>query len=52
MWNDQKSITLSKLCVLLFMGLLIAAVVTAPWLVQWFVDFSQAGLKGKKLWRI
>jgi hypothetical protein len=49
MWNDQKSITLSKLCVLLFMGLLIAAVVTAPWLVQWFVDFSQAGLQGKKV---
>ena len=45
MWNGEKSIILSKLCVLLFMGLLVAAVVTAPWLTQWYVEFSQAGLE-------
>lgn len=45
MWNGEKSLTLSKLCVLLFMGLLLAAVATAPWLTRWFVEFSQAGLK-------
>ena len=45
MWNSEKSIILSKLCVLLFMGLLLAVVVTAPWLTHWFVEFSQAGLK-------
>ncbi len=47
MWNGEKSIILSKLCILLFMGLLVAVVVTAPWLTQWFVEFSQAGLKEK-----
>ncbi|MGS0763427.1 DUF2975 domain-containing protein [Syntrophomonas curvata] len=45
MWNGKKSITLSKLCILLFLGLLIATVVSAPWLTHWFVNFSQAGLK-------
>ena len=45
MWNGEKSIVLSKLCVLLFMALLLAAVLTAPWLTRWFVGFSQAGLK-------
>jgi len=47
MWNGEKSITLSKLCILVFFGLLIAAVVSAPWLTRWFIDFSQAGLQGK-----
>ena len=46
MWNGEKSIGLSKLCILLFMCVLIAMVVSAPWLTRWFVDFSQAGLKG------
>ncbi len=45
MWNSEKSIILSKLCVLFFMGLLLAAAVTAPWLTRWIVEFSQAGLK-------
>lgn len=47
MWNGEKSIILSKLCVLLFMGLLAVVVMTGPWLTQWFVEFSQAGLKEK-----
>lgn len=46
MWNGEKSIGLSKLCILLFMVLLLATVVSAPWLTHWFVDFSQAGLEG------
>ncbi|WP_276663048.1 DUF2975 domain-containing protein [Syntrophomonas wolfei] len=45
MWNGKKSITLSKLCILLFMGLLIFTVVSAPWLTGWFLDFSQADLR-------
>jgi heme exporter protein D len=48
MWNGEKSIILSKLCVLLFLGLLFAVVVTAPWLTNWFVEFSQSSLKGKE----
>ena len=43
MWNGRKSISLSKLCIRLFMGLLVATVVSAPWLTLWFLDFSRAG---------
>lgn len=48
MWNGEKSIALSKLCTLLFMCVLLAMVVSAPWLINWFVDFSQAGLEGRE----
>jgi hypothetical protein len=41
MWNGEKSIALSKLCVILFMGLLVAAVVGAPWLTPWFFNFPR-----------
>jgi hypothetical protein len=34
MWNDNKSIILSRICVIFFMLLLIAAAVYAPWLVR------------------
>ncbi len=43
MWNGRKSISLSKLCIRSFMGLLVATVVSAPWLTRWFLDFSRAG---------
>lgn len=46
MWNDEKSLTLSKLCILLFMALLLCTVVFAPWLIRWFLSFSQAELQG------
>ncbi len=46
MWNGEKSLILTKLCILLFLGLLLAAVASAPWLTHWFVGFSQAGLEG------
>lgn len=48
MWNGEKSIALSKGCILLFMCVLLAVVVSAPWLTHWFVHFSQAGLEGKE----
>lgn len=46
MWNDQKSIVLSKLCILLFGGVLLGVAVSAPWLVRWLVSFSRAELSG------
>jgi len=46
MWNDKKSISLSKLCIFLFMSVLIGIVVSAPWLIRWFLGFSRAELKG------
>lgn len=49
MWNGKKSITLSKLCILLFMFILIITVVSAPWLTRWFLSFSQAGLAGTEV---
>jgi len=48
MWNGEKSIVLSKLCVLLFMALLLAVVLAAPWVTQWFVDVTQAGLQEER----
>ncbi|MGI5921762.1 MAG: DUF2975 domain-containing protein [Syntrophomonadaceae bacterium] len=43
MWNGEKSIILTKWCIVIFMGLLLGVVVSAPWLTDWFVDISQAG---------
>jgi hypothetical protein len=34
MWNDKKSITLSTICVVIFMILLVFAAVFASWLVE------------------
>lgn len=48
MWDEKKSIALSKLGVLIFMLLILAAAVFAPWLVDWLVNFSQAHLAGKE----
>jgi hypothetical protein len=42
MWNGERSIGLSKFCIVVFLCVLIAAVVSAPWLTRWFVDFSNA----------
>lgn len=46
MWNGNKSIGLSKFCVLIFMVLLAATAFTAPWLIQRFLIFSRADLIG------
>jgi len=46
MWNGEKSICLTKFCILLFMFLLIVTVVFAPWLIRWFLGFSRAELEG------
>lgn len=46
MWNGEKSISLSKFCILLFLCALIVTVVSAPWLTRWFLDFSGAALEG------
>ncbi len=48
MWNGEKSICLSKLCVLVFAVMLICTTLTAPWLVRWLMDFSRADLAGKE----
>ena len=41
MWNEKKSISLSKLCILMFMGLLVVTVVFAPWLTRWSFNFPR-----------
>ena len=46
MWNDKKSIALSKVCVLAFICVLVVRVVTAPWLTSWFLGYSHLGLEG------
>lgn len=34
MWNDNKSIILSRICVMIFMALLVLTAIFAPWLVE------------------
>ena len=48
MWNDKKSISLSKICILAFAVMLVYTAVTAPWLVRRLIDFSRADLYGKE----
>jgi hypothetical protein len=43
MWNEEKSIILTKWCIVIFMVLLAAVAVSAPWLTDWFLDVSRAG---------
>ena len=43
MWSEEKSISLTKFCIMLFMVLLAVVAVTAPWLTEWFVSVSPAG---------
>lgn len=44
MWDDRKSLILSKFCVWLFMCLILVTVVAAPRLTYWFLGFSRADL--------
>lgn len=46
MWNGDKSVWLSQLCLQLFAVALLAVVALAPRLVVWFVGFSRADLAG------
>lgn len=46
MWNEEKSVGLTRICTLAFMALLIAVVATAPWLISWFISISRAPLEG------
>ncbi|HHX77155.1 MAG TPA: DUF2975 domain-containing protein [Firmicutes bacterium] len=48
MWDDKKSLFLSKVFLFLFISGLIGVIVTAPWLTRWFLDFSRAELKGTR----
>ena len=40
MWNDSRSLTLSKVCVIMFMALLLVCAVLAPRLVDWLIYMS------------
>jgi hypothetical protein len=45
MWNDNRSMFLSRLCVILFIVLLAAVAVLLPWLVTRYFDFSLLGVE-------
>ena len=50
MWNDRKSLVLSKSCVIVFMALVLTCAVFAPQIVQYLVWLSvQAQQAGKGL---
>jgi len=48
MWDDKKSITLSKICIFVFALMLVYIAISAPWIVRRLIDFSRADLAGKK----
>jgi hypothetical protein len=48
MWNDCRSILLSKICVILFLILLIAVAITAPWLTDRLIHVSRSDFTGTK----
>lgn len=48
MWNDKRSIALTRFCILIFMAALFVTVAAAPWLLGWFFDFSRPDLVGKE----
>ncbi len=50
-WSSKKSIWLSRLCVVLFGAAALAILISAPWLVKAFVEFSRApmGHQGERL---
>ena len=53
MWNDKKSLILSKLCILLFMALLVVCAVCAPWIAYVLVSSSvSAAEAGKTLFMV
>ena len=50
MWNDSKSLVLSKICVVLFMVLLLASAILAPRMVARLISMSlQAHIAGSGL---
>ncbi len=50
MWNDDRSVVLSKLSILFFMVALVGVALSAPWLVRWLIDFSRADLQGTEVY--
>lgn len=46
-WNKDKSVMFSRVCIIVFAGLLAAADISAYWLVSWFLGVSHTlgGLK-------
>lgn len=44
-WNSDKSVRLSKFCVYLFMALLAAVCIGAPWIFRWLIAVRAMNLK-------
>ena len=48
MWNEHRSIRLSKWCVTAFLALILIIAATAPWLLDWALPCIGGGLLGEK----
>ncbi len=48
MWNDCKSVVLSKICVLVFLILLLGLAVAAPFVTDRLISISRSDLSGTK----
>lgn len=47
MWNEKRSLVLSKVCTVLCMAGLLAALTGGPWLVRWLTEFSANAREGQ-----
>lgn len=50
MWNEKKSILLSRACVYSFMVLALVGVAFGYFIIEWFLSFSRAPLQGTQLY--
>lgn len=49
MWNNKKSILLSRICVIIFIVGVLAVAASAPWITNWFSDAFRAPVQTAKI---
>ncbi len=52
MWDNKKSVLLSRICVVIFMITAILALIFGNQLIDWFMSFSRADILEKKMYFI
>ncbi len=52
MWDNKKSVLLSRICVVIFMITSILGLLFGNQLIDWFMSFSRADILGKKMYFI
>ena len=50
MWDNRKSILLSRICIYAFMAMSFLGVIFGYELIKWFIGFSRADLQNMEMW--